>query len=506
MLTKIFPTGQGGGYGPVEYLCAVNPFGKGEREKPPQLISGNPALIRNQIDSVPFQNKYTSGVHSFAPEDNPTDEQIMEVIEATEELAFAGLPLSSRSILWVKHEHAGRIELHFLIPRQEVNSGKSFNAFPPGWQRKYDPLRDKLNYKYGWARPDDPERARHWQPGINAKILADTKRKGKPNPKAEVFKLTDDLANMAIQGKLSNRSEIVSELSKRGYGINRLGKDYLSIVDKDGKKTRLKGSLFVENFNGPEWIKTEIVKIDKPDSEKVLVDQKLAEEADAKLQEAIRKTAQYNINRYSLQKEENEQFTGKQPVPKSEMDAGNLGSGDAGDPGKPAPFQESIDGKRNESNALYSEYGVGKGAEIRSKPTQRENVQSDFRENPLPNTSASLVGRTVGTGSEMAESHRRAVKHIHEWSDEDSQDSVGAGTRDYRGGPGKPGRHDEADHGQPERVARQGFQSRELLQDFRSLKKSAEKLKDRLAQLNQVDKNLTDFELGLRPDLGCVVI
>lgn len=183
MLTKVFPTGECWGYGPIEYLCAVNPFGQGERKKAPKAISGNPELIRRQIDSVPFKFKYTSGVHSLAPDDKPTEEQIMEVIEATEELAFAGLPISSRSILWVKHEHTGRTELHFLIPREEVNSGKSFNAFPPGWQQKYDLLRDKFNYKYGWARPDDFGRARHWQPGLHAKILADAKRKKKPNPK-----------------------------------------------------------------------------------------------------------------------------------------------------------------------------------------------------------------------------------------------------------------------------------------------------------------------------------
>lgn len=136
MLTKIFPTGHGNGYWPVEYLCSTNPFGKGARGHAPRVMSGNPSIIMRQIDVVPFKHKYTSGVHSFAQEDNPTDEEIREVMDETENLAFAGLPLSSRSILWVKHEHNGRTELHFLIPRQEVNTGKAFNAFPPGWQKK----------------------------------------------------------------------------------------------------------------------------------------------------------------------------------------------------------------------------------------------------------------------------------------------------------------------------------------------------------------------------------
>lgn len=502
MLTKIFPTGQGRGYGPVEYLCSVNPFGRGEREKAPEVLSGNPALIRKQIDTIPFKHKYTSGVHSFAPEDKPTDEQIMEVIEATEELAFAGLPLSSRSILWVKHEHNGRIELHFLIPRQEVNSGKSFNAFPPGWQQKYDPLRDKFNYKYGWARPDDPERARHWQPGINAEILVDAKRKGKPNPKAEVFSLTDELANMAMQGKLSNRSEIISELRKRGYGINRQGKDYLTIIDKEGKKTRLKGTLFAENFNGPGWIKAEIAKIDKPDSEKVLIDQKLAAEADTRLQEAIRKTAIYNSNLYAIKEDKNEQSTGRETGFKSEMDAGNVGSGNERASGKPASFQKPTDSKRNESHALYSEPGLGENATDQAAcGTIRGNAGNSLQENSLPDSSSSSVGRTVGTGSEMAESHRRSVERFHEWSDTNSSDSFRAGAGDYRRQSEKPGRNDGADHGHVERTARKGEWTGELIQKFRSLKKGTQKLEERLDRINQGDKKLPAIDPDLRPAL-----
>ena len=502
MLTKVFPTGEGHGYGPVEYLCAGNPFGGGEREKAPQVISGNPALIKRQIDAVPFKHKYTSGVYSFAPEDRQTDEQIMEIIAATEELVFAGLPLSSRSILWVQHEHARRTELHFLIPRQEVNSGKSFNAFPPGWQQKYDPLQDKFNYKYGWARPDDPERARHWQPGIKAKILADAKRKEKPNPKAEVFSLTDDLANMAMQGNLSNRGEIISELRKRGYRINRQDKDYLTIIDKDGKKTRLKGTLFEENFNGSDWIKAEIKKIDKPDSEKNLIDQKLAEEADARLQEAIRKTALYNSNRYSIKEIENEQSTGRETTFKSKMDTGNMGSGNERHTGKPASFQKPTDSERNESHAFYSKPGLGESATDRATcATIRGNAGHFLHESSFPDASSSSMGRTVGKGPEMATSHRTATERVHERSDTNSSDSFRAGSGNNRGQSEKPGRNDGADHGHIERVARQGFESGEFLQDFRSLKKSAEKLEDCLARINQADKKLPDIDLGLCPAL-----
>lgn len=74
MLIKAFNRGKGSGYGPVEYVCALNPFGKWARTTPPQVIKGDPKMMRMQIDAgVPFKWKYSSGVISFAKEDSPTE-------------------------------------------------------------------------------------------------------------------------------------------------------------------------------------------------------------------------------------------------------------------------------------------------------------------------------------------------------------------------------------------------------------------------------------------------
>lgn len=153
------------------------------------------------------------------------------------------------------------------------------------------------------GQPDDPERARHWQPGINAKIRDDAKRRNIKNPKDEILRLTDNLANMASSGNLKNRNEIISELRGRGYGISRQGKDYITIVDKDGKRTRLKGRLFMEDFNGTEWIKSENAKFSKPDSEKNRIDLELAAKAEAAFLEAVQRAALYNKRRYGVKEE-----------------------------------------------------------------------------------------------------------------------------------------------------------------------------------------------------------
>ena len=54
------------------------------------------------------------------------------------------------------------------------------NIAPPGWEKTFGPLRDAFNAEHGWARPDDPARARVQQPGHRAYIEATRLRAGPP--------------------------------------------------------------------------------------------------------------------------------------------------------------------------------------------------------------------------------------------------------------------------------------------------------------------------------------
>ncbi len=52
------------------------------------------------------------------------------------------------------------------------------NIAAPGWEKTFGPLRDAFNAEHGWARPDDPARARVQQPGHRAYIEATRLRAG----------------------------------------------------------------------------------------------------------------------------------------------------------------------------------------------------------------------------------------------------------------------------------------------------------------------------------------
>ena len=75
---------------------------------------------------------------SFAREDAPSEAQQAEVIDAFERLAFAGLDPEQYDMLWVRHSHEDRVELHFCTPRLELTTGNSLNIAPPGYQAVYD--------------------------------------------------------------------------------------------------------------------------------------------------------------------------------------------------------------------------------------------------------------------------------------------------------------------------------------------------------------------------------
>lgn len=150
MLIKFFARGTGSGSGPVDYVTHAE-----EREhSPPEVLRGDPDQTRELIDSSDHKWRYTSGVLSFATTDAPTRAQQGFVMDEFERTAFAGLERESYDILWVRHSHTdnGRIELHFVVPRVELVSGKALNIAPPGWEGLYAPLRDALNLENDWSR------------------------------------------------------------------------------------------------------------------------------------------------------------------------------------------------------------------------------------------------------------------------------------------------------------------------------------------------------------------
>jgi len=248
MLVKFFARGVGKGSGPVEYITRKDSPNTGQlREPAPEVIRGNPELTTQLIDGLDFQYKYNSGVLSFAVEDAPTEKEQQAIIDSFEEYAFAGINPDSYNTLWVRHTHTGsdRVEIHFVTPKVELDTGKSLNIAPPGWHGYFKPWQTYWNIKEDWARPDDLSRQRIYQPGYVALIDAEKQRAGmltSPDPKQQ---LTDYITQRIEAGLVTNQNDIVKSFAELGLEIPRQSKNYITVVDPETKnRYRLKGGIY----------------------------------------------------------------------------------------------------------------------------------------------------------------------------------------------------------------------------------------------------------------------
>lgn len=252
MYIKLFPHGKGTGGAAINYLLRLDYPGR--KESPPEVLRGDPALTRALIDSQDRQWKFSAGVLSWGPEDAVTPEQERRLMDDFENTAFSGLAPDQYSIFWVRHSHAGHHELHFVMPRMELSTGKALNAFPPGWQKDFDVLRDLYNWREGWTRPDDPERARVRTPDHADVTYARLKRWGKDlsnkDERSSVRDtLTDYLTSRIEQGSVTSRSDCIAAIQELDLAVPRQGKDYITVEDpKSGLRVRLKGGIYHEDW------------------------------------------------------------------------------------------------------------------------------------------------------------------------------------------------------------------------------------------------------------------
>ncbi|WP_051371843.1 relaxase/mobilization nuclease domain-containing protein [Leisingera aquimarina] len=181
---------------------------------------------------------YRAGVVSFANEDAPTEAQQAEVMDAFEQPAFARLDGEQFDMLWVRHSHEDRVELHFCTPRLVLTAGKALNIAPPGYQIAYDSLRDLMNKTHGWADPMDLDRAQE----VQATVEASTRARGREE-------LHEWILDQISIGVISDRASMVDALTEAGFEIPRASKNYITAKDPDtGERWRLKGEIFHDDW------------------------------------------------------------------------------------------------------------------------------------------------------------------------------------------------------------------------------------------------------------------
>ena len=295
MMIKFLAHGTGSGVGAAEYLEDKKDASGVERAGV-TVLRGNPGMVGQIADSLDFKHRYTSGVIAWHLDDAPTKDQIKAVLDDFERVAWAGLAPDRYSWTAVRHDEPdGGVHVHILAARVDLETGKSLNIAPPGWQRDFGPLRDYHNHAHGWARPDDPARSRLVQPGHRALVDAATIREGlqvEPNTRKL---LTDYLTQQIEDGRVRNREDILTSLEEIGE-ITRAGQHYISVKPEGfDKAVRLKGAIYEIDYIAHTGSVSEVTGQERATGGR---NKARAGEAYSAFQDAIGKRAEFNNGRY----------------------------------------------------------------------------------------------------------------------------------------------------------------------------------------------------------------
>lgn len=221
-----------------------------------EVLRGDATTFNAVCDASPHLWKYTSGVIAWSKDDAPTDEQIQEVLNDFEKHAFSGLNLSQYHLFAVLHtDDDGSKHIHVLAPRLDIQSGKSLNIAPPGHEKHFDSLRDFLNTKYQWSRPDDLLLMRTTQePNHIAKLNAQAKKILNEQDftnltKSQFCKIIDNYVKTLLKTQtVKNRAEIVSCIEQLEGVASVRAQQTVTVTLNNGKKHRLPGDFYHEQF------------------------------------------------------------------------------------------------------------------------------------------------------------------------------------------------------------------------------------------------------------------
>ncbi|WP_051130982.1 hypothetical protein [Psychrobacter sp. G] len=321
MLVKFFSRGSGGGDSPVNYL-----LGEDREREGASILRGNPEITKELINSTDYARRYTSGCLSFeeAP-DAVTDKTKAQIMDIFEQTIFAGLESDQYNILWVEHtdkdktDTAGnvikdadgkpikRLELNFLIPNQELRSGKRLQPFFH-WadMMRINAYQNVMNMRYKLTDPHDPSKRRSHTPyfsrsanlkGVDKKDYTEEQERLTTH-KAEKDDLTNYIYDLAARGRFENRKAIQKALKGKGYEIKRVTKRSISVSSpKFAKNIRLDDPIFSEDFKPYDYI--DMALHEKQKQYERDKQGKILKEALAILNKGIEIKTEYHAERFS---------------------------------------------------------------------------------------------------------------------------------------------------------------------------------------------------------------
>ncbi|MBX9676718.1 MAG: relaxase/mobilization nuclease domain-containing protein [Methylotenera sp.] len=263
MLSKIFDSGTSNGQSPINYLLGSTDHTGKIRSVKPEVISGDPSTTIDLINMVQRKYKYTSGVLAFRSDENPTEKEQKEIINAFRKSFMPALDSDNFNDLWVAHRDKGNLELHFIVVREELKTGKDLNISPPGKRKTehFNSFVRVVNQRYGWDQLNaDPLKIAltAFETNVHIKDVKTSNVHIKEVKKSKVIKnyLSEKLHKNILNGKIADRTQLIDYLKQHNIEITRVGENYLSIKMPNVQRARrLKGPMFEAGANYDDLIK-----------------------------------------------------------------------------------------------------------------------------------------------------------------------------------------------------------------------------------------------------------
>ncbi|WP_162497494.1 relaxase/mobilization nuclease domain-containing protein [Roseovarius dicentrarchi] len=203
-----------------------------------ELFKGDMTVTRALIDSSHRRWTYTHGVLAFHAEDNPTNAQLKEIVEDFENFMFAGKTSDTYNITWVRHGDKGNTEVHFVIPRTDLETGQDLNIAPPGHEKDWAAWTAWINHRYGFVDPFTQPR----------KVTREIYREH-PDRAATREQINIWVETQVARGLIRDRDHLIKALGKAGE-ITRVNDKFISLKTTAAEKAfRLKGAIFEVGFD-----------------------------------------------------------------------------------------------------------------------------------------------------------------------------------------------------------------------------------------------------------------
>ena len=226
-------------------------LGKDRDREYAKILQGDPEITRQLADSLDFKHKYTVGVLSFEEKDLD-DKTKKEIMADFEKSLLCGLEHDQYDITWIEHKDKDRLELNFVIPKVELNTGKAMNPYyDPIDRKRVNAFKDHTNAKYDLHDPNDPANRQPYTPNMRL-----------PKEKKELQEaITGYLMGEMAQGRVKDRQDVLRSLeSDLGLSVARITPNAISIkdpTDEKGRNIRLKGEIYADTFRFSQEHSTE---------------------------------------------------------------------------------------------------------------------------------------------------------------------------------------------------------------------------------------------------------